>query len=212
MCKNILFDWDGTLANSLDNWVNTCKKVFADYGYDFKRNEIARIFFEDSDGTFGLKLNGKTDEFKAAYLKDVMNWMPTVQLNPGVKGMLMGLKRRERKMAIVTSSSRKAVILALKNLGIEKYFDIVLGLEDVEKMKPDPEIITKAMKLLGATKLETVIVGDSNHDILAGKKFGIRTVLYYSKYNHDFYHLKDREINISDYVIENFGELMTIVN
>ena len=77
------------------------------------------------------------------------------------------------RLAILTNRHRKS---AQKYLGrFEKYFELVIGGEDVKELKPSSEGIQLILKGTGAKKKETLIIGDMPDDILAGKSAGIKT-------------------------------------
>lgn len=57
----------------------------------------------------------------------------------------------------------------------EHYFDFWIGLEDVTKVKPDPEPVLLALERLKMPKEKALMIGDNYHDILAGKNAGIKT-------------------------------------
>jgi pyrophosphatase PpaX len=211
MYNNILFDWDGCLADSLNLWLKTCKDVFKEFGYEVSSDQIVEKFFHESDGTFGFVIKDPK-KFIDSYCRDVNSWMPKVSLNIGVIELLKELKKNEKKIAIVTSTSREAVMPAIRNLGLEGYIDVFLGREDVVLQKPNSEVIKKALLMLEAEKNESIIVGDSDNDIQAGKTAGIKTVLYYPDKNKNFYNLNEVQLEVPDYVISDFSQLLEIVN
>jgi phosphoglycolate phosphatase len=77
----------------------------------------------------------------------------------------------------VISNKREALSKrVLQELGLSRYFEVVLGSDSVAEKKPSPEPVLKAMEMLSCSASETVIVGDSTYDIEAGKAAGIRTI------------------------------------
>lgn len=79
-------------------------------------------------------------------------------------------------MGIVTSKRRELAIRGLRLFDLEKYFKVIVALEDTEKHKPNPEPILKALELLNANKEETLMVGDSPYDILCASNAGVKSV------------------------------------
>ncbi len=81
---------------------------------------------------------------------------------------------REKVLSEIGDEEVKAITDYWQNIDLKKYFDVVIGLDDVKVTKPDPEGIVKAMELLGVKK--AVYIGDNITDIQAGKNAGIKTI------------------------------------
>jgi pyrophosphatase PpaX len=99
------------------------------------------------------------------------------------------------KLGIVTTKVRPTVLMGLKLTKLDRFFDCIVSLDDVERAKPDPEPIFKALSILQSSPQETIMVGDNYHDILAGKNAGTKTAgvawsikgrEYLEKYEPDF--------------------------
>ncbi|TRZ53050.1 HAD family hydrolase, partial [bacterium] len=85
--------------------------------------------------------------------------------------------------------------------------DVFLSLEDVEYVKPDPEGLNKALRLIGGRADEAIMIGDNGKDVLAGKAVGMDTGLYFPKKYEEFYSRKTQLGWGATIVIEDFGEL-----
>ena len=70
----------------------------------------------------------------------------------GVYETIEQLHEKGFKIAIVTTKIRKTALMGLKLTGLDKFFDVVVGLDDVEKANPDPEPLEKALKALGSQR------------------------------------------------------------
>lgn len=80
-------------------------------------------------------------------------------------------------MAIVTSKAREMTFRTLQSCGVAEAFPVVITADDVEHGKPDPEPVRRALHALGSPPADrTLFVGDSPHDVAAGRKAGVRTV------------------------------------
>ena len=111
------------------------------------------------------------------------------------------------KLGVVTSSFRSVVEKTLQTLDIKDYFDVLVAGDDITKLKPHPESIFLALKHLGSKPEETVIIGDSRVDILAGKAADITSGLFYPEIHHKFYDLKNLLLTSPDFVFHNYNEL-----
>ena len=178
MIKGIIFDFDGTLANTLP-------VIYACYDYSTEKvlgKKADRAPFIE---TFGQPLyicltsifgeeNGSRicDEYRAY---QEIHHDELIKPFPGVKETLEQLQQTGIPMAIVTSKSTATCLRGARCLGIEKYFVAVIGTEQVTHPKPDPEPTRMALEKLGTKPEETLCVGDAPYDIISGKAAGCHT-------------------------------------
>jgi phosphoglycolate phosphatase-like HAD superfamily hydrolase len=97
----------------------------------------------------------------------------------------------------------------LEARGVAGLFDLVLTVEDVHRHKPDPEVLFKALELLGASAAQALLVGDSEKDLQAGNAAGVATALYLPAHNLRFYDEAQLRSWRPDYVIRDFRELLS---
>jgi pyrophosphatase PpaX len=94
----------------------------------------------------------------------------------GMEDVLATLKQEGRRLGIVTAKRRQTVALAFEHVPIEHLFDVVVGSDDTERHKPDPDPILYALDQLGAPAGDAVYVGDSPFDIRAARAARVRAV------------------------------------
>ncbi|MCE9594580.1 MAG: HAD-IA family hydrolase [Planctomycetes bacterium] len=94
---------------------------------------------------------------------------------PGVHDAIEALARRGVALAIVTSKQRARARLGLERCGLSHFFDVVIGVDDVQRHKPHPEPVLAALHELGAPAETAIYVGDSPHDLASGRAAGTRT-------------------------------------
>jgi phosphoglycolate phosphatase len=90
-------------------------------------------------------------------------------LLPGVLESLKKLHQMGLKVGLCTINSEKSVNRILERFGIADSFDVVISRNQVRHVKPDPEHLEAALKVLGVSAAETVIVGDSRVDMQSAK-------------------------------------------
>lgn len=208
--KYILFDWDGCLAKTLDIWFNSAKDLLIKNNIKFTDEQISNGF---GDWEFAKKLGvTDNDSFNKKLVADVNEKLKSVELYSGAYDILKKLKLGNKKLALVTTGIKSCVLPALDKYNIKNLFDVILTAEDVVNHKPDPEVVNKAIKLLGAKKEETLIIGDGPKDIATGKAAGITTVSFYPKDNERYYPESDIKSFGADFVINDLLELVKIIN
>ena len=94
----------------------------------------------------------------------------------GVEDVLVALKQEGRTLGIVTAKRRQTVALAFEHVPIEHLFDVVVGSDDTERHKPDPDPILYALARLEARADDAVYVGDSPFDIRSAKAAGVHAI------------------------------------
>jgi HAD superfamily hydrolase (TIGR01509 family) len=208
--KYFLFDWDGSLGNTLPLWFKTFKETFFEYGLAVSNEDIAYKVLGDWQGPAKV---GITDlnEFFNKIEKNILDKLSLVELNPGARELLRNIKKDGGKIAVVTTSKRIYVEPAMKNLGIWSEVDVFLGKEDVTKQKPDPESLIKALGMMGGNSDAALMTGDSYKDIEAARSAGMDSALYFPKKYEEFY-LQEKQMKlIATYVIEDFDEMEKIL-
>jgi pyrophosphatase PpaX len=97
-----------------------------------------------------------------------IKWAEEATLFPDTIPALRKLKHLGYRMGVVTNTSKEAAQYELSKHRLEGFFDVVVTLEDVERLKPDPEGIKLALKKLGAKRF--FFVGDLIHDKQTAEK------------------------------------------
>lgn len=99
----------------------------------------------------------------------------TVRAFPGAEALLDGLAARGVRLGIVTSKPRGYAEHGLRCCGLLDHFEVVIGGDEVARPKPDPLPVHMALERLGATADGALFIGDSPHDLIAGRRAGVRT-------------------------------------
>lgn len=210
--KGILFDFDGTIANTIDliiaTFEHTCREVL---GFTPERERIV--------ATFGLPLpeamialSGKPElvetmrdayrEYNNAHHDDMIRPIP------GVKETLEQLKAQGIKLAVVTSKKPPMLRRGMDCLQLTQYFDATVALGDTKENKPHPEPMLAACAKLGVKPEECLCVGDSPFDLQSGRSAGAKTVaVRYTAFAWE----KLLEEGRPDFVIARPEELLEIV-
>ncbi len=205
----LLFDLDGTLIDTneliIASFLHTLEHY---YPNQYKREDVYAFIGPSLLETFSGLDRERAEEMIEHYREhNQLHHDLLVQEYEGVYETILALKERNYKLGIVTTKMSKAVERGLIKGRLDSLFDVVVTLDDVKKPKPDPEPIELALKLIGSSADETIMVGDNSHDILAGKNAGTKTAGV-------AWALKGREYLEQygpDYMLDNMRDLLTIV-
>lgn len=179
----VIFDLDGTLLDSIGAHMNSWLEACALLGIRATRADVERLVGLSADD-IALSLVGgeksKADEL--ARLKRELfttKWLMSVKEYPDASPTLAELRRRGKKLAVVTSTRTEYVDIYVTMFEIFSYVEAVITPQMVGCGKPSPEMAKKAAELLRVDPRECVVVGDTQHDIEMAKGAGMRAILLY---------------------------------
>lgn len=207
--RYILFDWDGSLAKTLDIWLACLKIPLERRGYFLPDKEIGADFsvFRERMKTRELRdINAIIAEAEALAVQKV----PEVTLYPHVLEVLQALHRSGKRLALVTTSLHIVIDPLLTRYNMSHLFDAVVCGDDVEQQKPSAEPIETALGLLGGTKENALMIGDSEKDIVAAANAGIDSLLFHSAAHAIFYGIATLQQLYPTFVVQDLREVLTI--
>ncbi len=178
MIKGLIFDFDGTLANTLPvifaSFDYATEKVF---GHTVDRAPFIETFGQPLQPSLIRLYGEETGERICRIYRDFqeVHHDELIRPFPGVKETLAALKAQELPLMIVTSKFSATCLRGIRCLGLEPYIDGIIGADAVTKPKPDPEPSRKALERLGLPGEQVLIVGDTPYDLLSGKGAGCHT-------------------------------------
>lgn len=179
----VLFDFDGTLMDSEPAIISSFMHVFEIYATpeeftDERKTEVLgppldvemRKFFPNEDVNEVLE---EYRSFQEQHLHELMKPMK------GAVELLTWLKKEGYPVGIVTIRHSKSLERILREFGLEHYFEVLVTGDDHVKSKPAPDGILYAMEQLGCS--ESIYVGDSISDLLAGRNAGSTVIAALTK-------------------------------
>ncbi|MBL3519688.1 HAD family hydrolase [Arcobacter lanthieri] len=178
----ILFDLDGTLIDSTDAITDTFIYSFSQHNFNFKgtiediKKQIGYpldIMFEKL-GVSKNKVWDFVDSYKARY-KDISVAQTTLLENAFEA---VNLASSFARLGVVTTKTRIYSTPILDNFGITKYFEVIIGREDVENPKPHEEPILKALQSLNydSSKQQAFMIGDTKLDLISAQNAYINSI------------------------------------
>jgi HAD superfamily hydrolase (TIGR01549 family) len=213
MTKAILFDFDGTLVDTLPFYLKAYDRALKHFGFFFTDKEIVQKCFGKTETEICQSLNipGQNKKFAELYFAGVDDFFKDAPLFSGVKELLELCFEKNIELGIVSFAYRWYVDRMLELLDLTRYFEVVIGFDDVKNPKPHPEAVLTASRKLSVLPTETLVIGDSKSDILMGNAAGATTILHHPQSFELFYDLNVLLKSKPDHVVKDFAEIEKIV-
>jgi pyrophosphatase PpaX len=176
--RAVFFDVDGTLLDTTEFIYGGFDHTLAAHGHPMvERAGYARVmgkplevcYAELAPGCDPVLLCETHRTWQADNLHLSVPFSETV-------AVLQLLRDAGLRLAAITSRSRRTSVHTIERAGLAGYLDLILSAEDVTAIKPDPAPIRLALEHLDVPPAATLMVGDTDADVLAGKAAGVRTV------------------------------------
>jgi HAD superfamily hydrolase (TIGR01509 family) len=177
--KAVLFDIDGTLVDSNYLHVDAWHQAFQSLGVDVEAWLIHRSIGQDA-GELLTSLVGEQDEewisrakkLHAAYYTELATQLSVL---PGARELLEILHEEGIIVVLATSAPQEELEILLELLDSDDVIHATTNADDVEVAKPSPDIVQVALDRAGVQAADAVFVGDSEWDIEAASRAGVRS-------------------------------------
>ena len=174
----VIFDLDGTLIDSAEDIALHVGRVYRELkGKDVPADEVKKNIGDGARSLLanffqGQELEEALERFLRYYISE-----PVIHTKPyeGVVDTLESLKERGILLAVATNKPHAITLEVLKRLKMFHYFDEVLGADLLPEKKPSPLLLLEIAKRLEVPPELGLMVGDSENDILAGRRAGMLT-------------------------------------
>jgi len=212
--KLIIFDFDGTLADTRSYIVATMQQAMREMGRPVREEAACAA-------TIGLPLKGcfqqlypgiqdaEAELCMATYRRffDKDRDASSVALFPGVKETLQNLKKKGYLLSIASSRTTRTMVQMLEEKDLVSPFSLFIGVTEVQNAKPHPEPVLKTLEALEVPASEALVVGDMPVDILMGSRAGARTcgVTYGNSTRPELLEAG------ADYIIDSFTQLESLL-
>lgn len=173
----VLFDWDGTLANSFATTRYASLSVFRHFGIRMDEARYRATYRPDWHETYrqlGIP-ESRWDEAGVIWRDKYLERRDAVRLFPDVQETLDVLTDRGLRLGVVTSADRQRFFEDLGRLGLANRFETLVAFEDATRKKPHPEGLLLALAGLDASAEDALYVGDRPEDVAMGKRAGTFT-------------------------------------
>lgn len=213
--KAVIFDWDGTLADSKKVIIESFQKVLSDINCivddDFLERMIGigtKLMIIESLKENHIEYDDNfVEELTKKKLEHQVNLSKNVKLFDGIVLLLEELHGRI-KIALATMSNRVVIEDLLKQKGLESFFEVVISADDVINPKPHPEIFIKCAKKLNVDPKDCVVVEDSIFGVEAAKTAGMKCIAVPT----GFYSKEELKKLNPDLIVDAIEDVETILN
>lgn len=212
--KVLLLDFDGTTACTIPAIYHAAKSMLALHGYEVDKQVVYDNFglalpfafrcFANDDSIDDATIEKMIEEYNTIYKEE---GEPLIELFDGVIDTLDRLTKAGIKIVIASNNVRPVLDRLTANLGIAQYISDIVSVEDVENVKPAPDIALEVLRRCNISGEEALVVGDSTFDMDMGRGAGCHLcgVTYGS---HSAELLREHGAR---YIIDKFSDLIDIV-
>jgi len=172
----VLFDLDGTLANSIDLVIASYRAAFATIGRTVDRDVALHWIGETLRQTFPREAPGHGPDMEVAYRAYFADHIDQITGYPGVPDLLASLRDAGAVTGVVTAKKREVALTTMRQAGVEGLIDLVGAMEDTTVHKPDPAPLLAAAAKLGVLPETCVYIGDATYDVMAAKGAGMAVI------------------------------------
>ncbi len=184
MIENVLFDLDGTLADTAPDLANALNAIRQKHGFEklsletispsvsLGGNAMIKLAFDLEEG------DSNFEEIRSQFLNYYLQHIAEeTRLYDGMEELLTSIENDNKKWGIVTNKSEWLTIPLLEALSLHQRTACVVCGDTLEQRKPHPAPVIHACKLIQAKPATTLYIGDAQRDIEAGRRAGTKTLV-----------------------------------
>lgn len=179
MIRYLITDFDGTLVDTFEANYRAYCEAFETVGLTLSRDQYRECFglrFDNFMKAMGIESDEIKHRIKEIKGEVYPKYFDYLNVNRYLFEFIWAFHRAGGKTAIASTAREKNLRNALRHIGAENDFDLILAGESVSKGKPDPEIYLKALERLGASPDEALIFEDSEVGCKAAEAAGVRFI------------------------------------
>lgn len=180
--QGVIFDIDGTLVDSNDHHARAWYDAFHQSGRDIEFARIRRLIGVGSDKLFAELTGESLDSPQGKAISDDCKRIFQERYLPQIQPFAQGRQLVERlqaaglRLAVATSARSEDLEVLLKIVGVPQLLDNSTTSKEADRSKPDPDIVSAALKKLDLPAQQAVMIGDTPYDVEAGNRAGVRVI------------------------------------
>lgn len=188
--KALIFDLDGTLANTMQHHFEAWRKAVSPYGIEFTSELFMSLTgmsrwstIETLNKQFGTQMDVKeVGDVKASHFKTLVNSTTEISIVADV----VRKYHTVLPICIGTGSTKKGAKKTLEIINMQHFFDVVVTADDVENSKPYPDTFLKCAELMGVKPEDCVVFEDGILGMRAAKAAGMMLIDINDYYKIEF--------------------------
>jgi len=182
--KAIIFDLDGVIIDSEEQWFQVTKDLCAEYGYEYTKELYKKVMGSNGPRIIKEKLNlsDSEDELKDKLKRNYLSLIKdNIKIMPGIHSLL----ERAGKgfvLALASSSPQDVIDFVIDKTKLGDYFSFSTCGSEVENAKPEPEIFLLTAEKMELKPTECIVVEDSPNGVRAAKAAGMKCIALKNPY------------------------------
>lgn len=213
----LIFDLDGTLIDSAPDLRTACNKVLSKHGRrDITMEETTQFIGNGAAKLIERAFRATGDEVDAETVQSLMKEFLAFydgheadETTPyeGVMETLAELKAQNYRMALCTNKPTQPTHNLLSVLGMEEFFELVIGGDKLSSKKPNPEMIHWVLEQMKVEPSQAIMIGDSPNDVQGARNAGIKNIAV----SYGYRKVTLEEMG-ADQVVHRFDEIPALVS
>ena len=179
--KIAIFDWDGTIVDSVDHIADSLHKAAADLGFPTLekaayKNIIGLGMVDALKTLYPDAQDPDIESIRLAYSRYFFSKEATPQqIFPGMTELIVSLRQRGLGAAVATGKSRRGLDAAFQSSGLQSHFDIS-RCADETRSKPHPKMLEEILAFYQLNPHEAVMIGDTTYDLEMAHRIGMPSI------------------------------------
>jgi beta-phosphoglucomutase len=181
--KAFLFDLNGTMINDMHYHIKAWHRILNELGAGISMERVKHECYGKNHELLERIFPGRfteTEKEKLSFEKEKQyqaEFKPHLELLPGLSTFLDQSFNGGIKMAIGSAAIMYNIDFVLDNLGIRKYFDVIVSADNVQTSKPDPETYLKCAEQLGVDPKDCLVFEDAPKGVESAINAGMESVV-----------------------------------
>jgi phosphoglycolate phosphatase-like HAD superfamily hydrolase len=180
--RGVLIDVDGTLLDSNDAHARAWEAALAEEGFVVAFERIRPLIGMGGDKVVPILTNLPPEDPRAERVSERRGeifrtqYLPTLRAFPKARILLQELGRRRLRRVTATSATADDLSALLQQAGVAELMDATVTGDDVDRSKPDPDIVACALEKAALRADEAVLLGDTPYDLVAARRAGVPSI------------------------------------
>ncbi len=179
--KVVIFDWDGTLVDSVEHIAESLHQAATELGFPKREREAYRDIIglgmvEALEKLYPGISREEMNAIREGYGRYFFSKVTTPQnVFDGMADVVADLRGAGRGCSVATGKSRRGLDMALVSSGLGEHFDIT-RCADETRSKPDPTMLQEIVRFYGIEPEEAVMIGDTRYDLDMAQRIGMPSI------------------------------------